>query len=64
MKELFVAEAPRQEPTLTASDPPAKKKVDDMSHPAYIIVPTVLGGLFFFYAVYSLFKYFTENRRY
>jgi hypothetical protein len=33
-----------------------------MSNPAYIIVPSVLGGIFCLYLFYSLIKYFSENR--
>lgn len=73
MKELFVAEQPKPTPTVTASAPasatatsePAKvpnKNADSMSNPAYIIVPSVLGGIFCLYLFYSLIKYFSENR--
>lgn len=64
MKELFVAEEPKPTPTLTASDPPApKKKSNEFSNPVYIIIPAVFGGLLCLYLLWSLYKYFTENRR-
>ena len=57
-----VAAAPA---SATATSEPAKvpnKNDDSMSNPAYIIVPSVLGGIFCLYLFYSLIKYFSENR--
>lgn len=62
MRDLYI-EPPPKTPTLGASDPPKKKPDNEFDNPAFIIVPSVLGGLMFLFCCYMLIKHFTENVR-
>ena len=60
MRDLYI-EPPPQQPTLTASDPPKKKTDNQFDNPAFIIVPSVLGGVMFLGCCYMLIKHFARS---